>query len=570
MPGVLEQPFARIARSLPGRAFLCAVALLGLSAAATPAAGAAGPSAPAPPPAHQVEGGRALIDVLTDGYRAADPAHDATGAARVRALALALEWQIGRWEADGETPRIAAAARTASELEKALTTTRDRLRPWPLPLTIDALAERLRGELQRASLTGDAGAKPYRAIDALLADVRTAADSRAAADPRPTTDAARWAEAAAYAAEAYALYASGPGVRLRAVDPAVAAAVDDAFWRDGRREPGLIAALSGGAGASMVKRASVRAQASIETAATVLGDRTIGKDTVVADAAVIVFREGLEAVLILAAITASFVGERRRLRRPVLLGALLGLGATAATYALAQALVDALGDGGLRLQAITGLLAIAVLLLVTNWFFHRVYWSEWIGRFHRRRRALERIDRLGFLSGQFAGFALLGLTSVYREGFETVLFLQNLQVSAGGRATALGILIGLAGTLAVGFVTFKLERKLPYRRMLIVTGVLIGLVLGVMVGTTVHSLQGLGWVPSTPTGFDLQLWWGQWLGVYATWEGIAAQLAALLAVYGSYALARQLQSRRHRRGRTEVARSTAAELSEESAPIATQ
>jgi high-affinity iron transporter len=279
-----------------------------------------------------------------------------------------------------------------------------------------------------------------------------------------------------------------------------------------------------------------------------LAAATVGKDTVIVNAAIIIFREGLEAVLILAAITASFVGPRRRLRRPVLIGAFVGLGASAVSYALAQALIDELGDGGLRLQAITGLIAIAVLLLVTNWFFHRVYWSQWLGRFHKRRRALERIDRRGLLSGELFGFALLGLTSVYREGFETVLFLQNLQVSAGGQATALGIAIGLAATLAVGFVTFKLERKLPYRKMLIATGVLIGLVLGVMVGTTVHTMQGLGWLPGTSTGFHLHQWWGQWLGVYATWEGIGAQLGALLFVYGSYALAQRLQRRRYKRG----------------------
>ena len=153
----------------------------------------------------------------------------------------------------------------------------------------------------------------------------------------------------------------------------------------------------------------------------------------------------------------------------------------------------------------------------------------------------------GFISGQLAAFVLLGLTSVYREGFETVLFLQNLQVSAGSEATAFGVAIGLGCTLAVGFVAFKLERKLPYRRMLIATGVLIGLVLAVMVGTTVHTLQGLGWVASSGTGFHLQLWWGQWLGVFPTWQGIGAQLAALLVVYGSYALARALQQQRRRR-----------------------
>jgi FTR1 family protein len=489
-------------------------------------------------------GVQALLGVLADAYKAADPTHEVATAARVRAMAHALEAQIAAWRlADGAAP-LGTPARTAGELSRALRATEDRLQPWPLPLSVKALSERIATQLRQAGFAPDTlGAKPYKQIDALLG----------ASAARASADSGDHGLAAAYAAEAYALFAAGPGKRLRASDAAVAGEVDDAFWLASASEPGLLPALSDERTASVVAHANERAGASVETAATVLGDRTIGKGSVVADAAVIVFREGLEAVLILAAITASFVGERRALRKPVLFGALLGLGATAITYVIAQALVDALGDGGLRLQAITGLIAIAVLLLVTNWFFHRVYWSEWLGRFHRRRKALEKFDRLGFVSGQLVGFALLGLTSVYREGFETVLFLQNLQVSAGSQATVLGIAIGLAGTLVVGFVTFKLERKLPYKKMLIATGVLIGLVLAVMVGTTVHSLQGLGWVPNTPTGFTLQPWWGQWLGAYATWEGIAAQLAALLAVYGSYAAARQLQGRRRRRVAPEAA-----------------
>jgi high-affinity iron transporter len=496
--------------------------------------------------ADQAGGVQALLGVLADDYKAADPTHEVATAARVRTMALALEAQIAAWQRADDAAPLAAAARTAGELSRALRATEDRLQPWPLPLSVKALSERIAAELQQAGFAPRAlSAKPYKQIDALL--------GASAASVRASEGGAGRGVAASYAAEAYALFAAGPGKRLRVSDAAVASEVDGAFWLASATGPGLLPALSGERTTSAVARASERASASIETAATVLGDRTIGKGSVVADAAVIVFREGLEAVLILAAITASFVGERRALRKPVLFGALLGLGATAITYVIAQALVDALGDGGLRLQAITGLIAIAVLLLVTNWFFHRVYWSEWLGRFHRRRKALEKFDRFGFVSGQLVGFALLGLTSVYREGFETVLFLQNLQVSAGSQATVLGIAIGLAGTLVVGFITFKLERKLPYKKMLIATGVLIGLVLAVMVGTTVHSLQGLGWVPNTPTGFALRPWWGQWLGVYATWQGIGAQLTALLAVYGSYAAARQLQGRRRRRVAPEAA-----------------
>lgn len=305
---------------------------------------------------------------------------------------------------------------------------------------------------------------------------------------------------------------------------------------------------SAGAGyGTAVPRAVARVESDLHDDAAATGQVKVTRATIVSDAAIILFREGLEAVLILAAITASFTGERRRLRRPVLIGAGFGLLATAITYVLAQAIVDALGDGGLRLQAITGVIAIIVLLVVTNWFFHRVYWSEWIARFNRRRKALERVERLGFISGQTLGFLILGLTSVYREGFETVLFLQNLQVSAGTGATLLGVAIGLGATLIVGVITFALGRKLPYKRMLIVTGVLIGLVLAVMVGTTVNNLQGLGWLPTSQMGFNVDLRVSQWTGFYPTWEGMAAQLVALMVVYGSYAVARQMQLYRRRR-----------------------
>jgi high-affinity iron transporter len=227
----------------------------------------------------------------------------------------------------------------------------------------------------------------------------------------------------------------------------------------------------------------------------------------------------------------------------VLIGGLAGIGATIVTWALVQLLVSELGTGGLRLEAITGLLAIVVLLVVTNWFFHRVYWSQWIARFNRRRKTLEK---LGLASG---GLVILGLTSVYREGFETVLFVQNLQVSAGTGAAMLGSAIGLALTLGVGALTFAAQRKLPYKKMLIATGVMIAVVLAVMSGATAHVMQGLGWLPATPASFGVPLWASRWLGIYGTWEGIAIQLGALFVVLGSYFLAREVQVGRLRRRR---------------------
>jgi high-affinity iron transporter len=96
----------------------------------------------------------------------------------------------------------------------------------------------------------------------------------------------------------------------------------------------------------------------------------------------------------------------------------------------------------------------------------------------------------------------------------------------------------------VGWFTFKLQSRLPYKRMLVVTGVLIGAVLLVMVGNTAHVMQVVGWLPIHPLRWlTFPYWSGLWFGLYPTWEGIGLQAAAALFVGGSYFLAEQVQKR---------------------------
>src|SRR3954463_7555439 len=272
--------------------------------------------------------------------------------------------------------------------------------------------------------------------------------------------------------------------------------------------------------------------------------------TVVFNSAVIVFREGLEAVLIFAAVTASFVGANAARRRPVVGGAALAFGAAVVTWFVAQAVLAAASPLGAKLEAITGFLAIVVLLVVLNSFVHRVYWSEWIGRPHRRRRKLLAATGLGAT----AGLVALGFTSVYREGFEVVLFLQNLELKAGSAAVLEGVGFGLAATAVVGVLTFWLHHKLPYRRMLVLTGALLAVVLVVLTGGTALTFQDLGWLPSTPLPFAMPGWLGAWFEIYGTYETIACQLAAAILVVGSYVVAEQLKVRRPAKRGAPVAR----------------
>jgi high-affinity iron transporter len=272
--------------------------------------------------------------------------------------------------------------------------------------------------------------------------------------------------------------------------------------------------------------------------------------TVVFNTSMIVFREGLEAVLIFAAITASMMGANRDRRRPVIMGAGVAFGATVGTWFVAQAVLDVASPLGPKLEAITGFLAIVVLLVVLNWFVHRVYWSDWIGRHHRQRRKL--LAQTGI--GATVGLIALGFTSVYREGFEVVLFLQNLQLQSGSATVLEGVAIGLAATAVVGVITFWLHHKLPYRRMLILTGALVAMVLVVMIGGTALSFADLGWIPKHETPFSVPEWMGSWFEIYPYWETIGAQLLAALLVVGSYFLAEYVKDRRPRRRGLQPAR----------------
>ena len=261
---------------------------------------------------------------------------------------------------------------------------------------------------------------------------------------------------------------------------------------------------------------------------------------------ILVFREGLEAILVLAAITAGLVRSDKSYWRPVATGSGVAFLATVVTWFVVVATISAVDAPALDVQAATGLIAILVLLVVMNWFFHKVYWTGWIGLHHRRRQQiLERSNEAQ--SGAFFGLALLGFSAVYREGFEIVLFLQNLRLEVGSFPVFQGAAVGLLLTLIVAVLTFVAHRRIPYKKMLIATGVLLGVVLVVMVGEEVQEMQLAGWLPTTEVGVSLPEWLRTWFAVFPNVEGLMAQAGAALFVTGSY-----LVVERNKRSRRQV------------------
>lgn len=252
---------------------------------------------------------------------------------------------------------------------------------------------------------------------------------------------------------------------------------------------------------------------------------------------VLVFREGLEAVLVLAVVTSGLIRSRQDYWRSVLVGAAAAFLATIATWFIAVAIISSVNAPMLQIQAATGLLAIAVLLVVMNWFFHKVYWTGWIGHHSARGKSLLK-DSSVLDNRTFWGLALLGFTAVYREGFEIVLFLQDLRLKAGTAIILTGACIGLLLTCIVAGLVFSANQRIPYKKMLVWAGVLLGVVMVVMVGESVQEMQLAHWLPTTNLALPIPNWVGTWFATFPTVEGLVGQALAILFVVGPFAWVR--------------------------------
>lgn len=243
----------------------------------------------------------------------------------------------------------------------------------------------------------------------------------------------------------------------------------------------------------------------------------------------ILFREGLEAVLLIAVLLGSLEAARSAsYRRPFFWGVLGAVAATAVTFVLATFVVEIAPVNREVIEAATALLAVVVLFSVSFWLVSRLEQRRWM-EFMRARTAS------AIAAGGSLAFAGLGFTAVYREGFETVLFYQALTLFAQGLIVwvVLGAAAAALALAGVGYAIFGLGRRLPVKPLLI-AGVSMLLLLSVaFVGNAVRSLQEVDVIDATPIegGWArLPVFLAELTGIHPTTEGIAAQVA-LLGLY---------------------------------------
>lgn len=340
--------------------------------------------------------------------------------------------------------------------------------------------------------------------------------------------------------DAYAIMETGPEARIMVFAPELKLQLEELFWNGQGEQKGLAYLIKNKASYSDIKNTRLALDTLLNKAQKELTKNT-APAAIAVNAGIIVFREGLEAVVILASLMSSLkTAEDKKYRRPIWWGVVFAILTTVLTWVLAHEVLQSLARYGEKLEAVVSVIAIIVLLLIMNWFFHNTYWTTWIASFHAKKKRL-----LSGEAGLLFGLVTLGFTSVYREGFEIVLFLQALVLEGGVGVVVIGVMISLLAVYAVGWVIFRLHKNLPYMKILIITGVLMGVVLLQMVGSTVHIMQVVGWVPiHLVTGLQIPFWLGTWFGIFPTWEGLSLQFISAVFVIGSYYLAESIRKKR--------------------------
>jgi high-affinity iron transporter len=243
----------------------------------------------------------------------------------------------------------------------------------------------------------------------------------------------------------------------------------------------------------------------------------------------IIFREGLESALIIGAIITYLEASRNnRFKKHVYLGILMAAGATGITWFVAEYIIEISGANRELIEAIAGISAVAVLFWVSFWVLNRIETKKWI-------EFVKAKVWHATTTGSVMVFVMLSFFTVYREGFETVLFYQAMLSYAKYMEwyVVAGLIIGLAVIVAVAVVVRKLGKKLPLR-------VLFGFTMGVgaymsiaFMGNAVREFQEVGYIPTTPIlgiipRLDINL--ATMTGIHPTLETIVAQLI-LLSIY---------------------------------------
>lgn len=248
-------------------------------------------------------------------------------------------------------------------------------------------------------------------------------------------------------------------------------------------------------------------------------------------ALIIILREGLEAILVLAGMAAFLLQTEKReglvyLHAGWVAALLLGI----VTWIVSSQIISISGSQRELTEGVTALLSAAVLLYVGFWLHRKTYAARW--------NAFIKEQVAGALSSRTLwGLALVSFLVVYREVFETVLFYQTLWIQTGATgkaAVVFGLTAGAGCLVVLAWMIYRYSVKLPIGLFFGISSALVAGLAVVFSGKGVAALQAAGKLPLDPASFPSL----PALGIYPNWQGLILQAVLLCVVVAGFMYSR--------------------------------
>lgn len=244
----------------------------------------------------------------------------------------------------------------------------------------------------------------------------------------------------------------------------------------------------------------------------------------VLDAMLILLREGVEALLIIMALLTTLnAANQPRAKRWIYTGAGLGLGASVLGAIALQQLFPAVSAGTNReiLEGGIGILAVLMMIFIGAWLHSKSSIQGW-------KAFIDKHVNTALKTGSLLSMLGLSFLSVFREGAETILFYVGMLplISLQDLLSGIGLALGLLVIIAVAMQKFS--DKLPIHQLFKLMTWLIYALGFKILGISIHALQLQKILPTSLIDGVPTL---PWLGFYANWQGILAQLAYLLSIW---------------------------------------
>ncbi|MFP3392925.1 FTR1 family protein [Brevibacillus sp. SIMBA_040] len=241
------------------------------------------------------------------------------------------------------------------------------------------------------------------------------------------------------------------------------------------------------------------------------------------DAGLILFREGLEAILIIVSLL-TFLNKsgNAHKRKWIWSGAAVGIVASAILAVVLSIVFSNLSTGSSRetIEGVTGLIAVLFMITIGAWLHRKSNLQAW-------NRFVEQSIGASLAKGALWSLSFTAFLAVVREGAETIIFYMGMAATISMTDLLVGIVGALVVLAVIGYAIIRLSTRIPVRPFFLVAGLLLYYMAFKFVGVSVHALQVTGHLSAHSSDFLVHI---PTLGIYANWETTVPQIIVLAIV----------------------------------------